>query len=146
MDRDINMNPNPGFGGEPGRSGLGESEQAGGEAEGLRERTSEAVERGKDRAHEAVEQGRDKLAAGAERIGDRLHDRANELEQRGGVGGRVGTGLHRAGDSIEDAAEYVRSHDLSEVRDDLERQIRTHPLISVGIALGAGYILGRILD
>ena len=40
--------------------------------------------------------------------------------------------------------EYFRGHDVEEMRSDLEREIRAHPIKSIAIAIGAGYVLGRI--
>jgi len=38
----------------------------------------------------------------------------------------------------------LRNHDIDEMRSDLEREIRAHPIKSLALALGAGYVLGRI--
>jgi ElaB/YqjD/DUF883 family membrane-anchored ribosome-binding protein len=156
MDRDFGGNPdlnrNPGIGSNPG-TGFGEQPGTGNMGgladqhdEGVTDRAAEAVERGRERASEAADQGREKAAAGVDRLGDRLHERAREMENRGGIQQKVAGPMHRAGDAADSAAEYVRTHDLGEVRDDLQQQIRAHPLVSVGIALGAGYLLGRMLD
>lgn len=132
MEREGNINPNP-------NAGLGDStggfQDPGTGHGGVRERASEAVDRGKDR-----------VASGAEKLGERLHERATEMEHKGGVVGRAAGPVHRAGETIEEAGEYVRTHDMADMRSDLANQIRAHPLRSVGIALGAGFIIGRILD
>jgi ElaB/YqjD/DUF883 family membrane-anchored ribosome-binding protein len=151
MDRDFggnpDLNPNPGIGSNPNAGfasspGTGFGEQPGTES-GVADRQGEEPGRG---AAEAGDHPREKAAAGVDRLGDRLHERAREMESRGGLQQKVAGPMHRAGDAADNAAEYVRTHDLGEVRDDLEQQIRAHPLVSVGIALGAGYLLGRILD
>ena len=50
----------------------------------------------------------------------------------------------RARSTLDTSAEYLRGHDIDEMRNDLEREIRSHPIKSIAIALGAGYLLGRI--
>jgi ElaB/YqjD/DUF883 family membrane-anchored ribosome-binding protein len=67
------------------------------------------------------------------------------MEQAGGVQQRAGHVAVRAGEALDSGAEYLRSHDPDEMRDDLERSIRERPLLSVGIAVGAGFLLARLL-
>jgi hypothetical protein len=50
----------------------------------------------------------------------------------------------RASRAVEVSSEYVRTHDVEEMRSDLEREIRAHPIKSIAIAIGAGYVLGKI--
>jgi ElaB/YqjD/DUF883 family membrane-anchored ribosome-binding protein len=47
--------------------------------------------------------------------------------------------------AVDVSSDYLRTHDLDEMRGDLEREIRTHPLRSIALALGAGYVLGKLL-
>ena len=50
----------------------------------------------------------------------------------------------RASRAVELSGDYIRTHDAEEMRSDLEREIRAHPIKSIAIALGAGYVLGRL--
>ncbi len=50
----------------------------------------------------------------------------------------------RAGRAVEVSTDYLRGHDIEEMRTDLEREIRAHPIKSIALALGAGYVLGRL--
>ena len=50
----------------------------------------------------------------------------------------------RARNAVDSSAQYLRGHDVEEMRSDLEREIRAHPIKSIAIAIGAGYVLGRI--
>ena len=52
--------------------------------------------------------------------------------------------VRRAGRAVGTGADYIRSHDFEEIRGDLEREIRAHPIKSIALALGAGYLLGKI--
>lgn len=49
----------------------------------------------------------------------------------------------KAADFVDSGAEYLRTHDWQEVRQDLERQIRSNPLAGVGVAFGAGFLLAH---
>lgn len=88
---------------------------------------------------------RNRVASQLESIGDRIEERARDMEQAGGVQRRAGQAALRASEAIDESAEYIRSHDMTEMRDDLERAIRDRPLVSVGIAIGAGFLIGRLL-
>jgi len=111
----------------------------------IRERGEEMLEEGRERAHQAADAGRSRVAGKLEEFGDRLEERGREAQGQGGMKGRAGQAAVRASGALDDSAEYIRSHDMEEMRDDLERQIRGRPLMSVGVALGAGFLLGRIL-
>ena len=50
----------------------------------------------------------------------------------------------RASHAVEVSRDYLREHDFEDMRSDLEREIRAHPIKSIAIALGAGYVLGKL--
>jgi ElaB/YqjD/DUF883 family membrane-anchored ribosome-binding protein len=52
--------------------------------------------------------------------------------------------VRRAGHAVETGSDYLRTHDFDEIRGDLEREIRAHPIKSLAIALGTGYLLGKL--
>lgn len=68
---------------------------------------------------------------------------ASELGEDGVTGARARLQA-RASHAVEVSTDYLREHDLDEMRTDLEREIRAHPIKSIAIALGAGYVLGRL--
>ena len=79
-------------------------------------------------------------------MGERMDSVADGLEQLSGVATRASDVVRGAGDALDSSADYVRNSSMKEVRSDLSEQIRAHPLLSVGVALGAGYLLSKILD
>ena len=117
----------------------------GGQAEGAKEKAKGMGERIRDRASDMVEDRKDQLASGIERASDRLEDRAESMEDQGGMRRRAGRIAHRASDMLEDSAEYLHTKPVSTIRDDITGQIREHPYVSVGVALGTGFLLGRAL-
>lgn len=106
--------------------GSGMTEQAGQKGKGVSEKVRSGV---------------------ASRIGsasDRLDERARRMEMEGGIKRQAGRAMHKASETLESGADYVRSHGISSMRDDLTSQIRSHPYLSVGAALGTGFLLGRV--
>ena len=67
----------------------------------------------------------------------------DELGMNGAEGPRARLQA-RAQHAMEVSSDYFREHDIDEMRGDLEREIRAHPIKSIAIALGAGYVLGRL--
>ncbi|HEX9108078.1 MAG TPA: hypothetical protein VF832_12635, partial [Longimicrobiales bacterium] len=86
------------------------------------------------------------VAGGMSSMGDRLDSVADDLSQRGGVAARASGVVRGASDALDSGAEYVRNNSIGDIRNDLTQQIRSHPLLSMGVAIGAGYLLSKILD
>src|SRR5690606_20149599 len=110
-----------------------------------REKMHEAVEHGRERLGGAVDSSRNRVADQLGSLGHRLEERGRGMEDSGGVQRRAGQYAVRAGEALDNSAQYLREHDVTEMRDDLERSIRDRPLLSVGIAAGAGFLLARLL-
>lgn len=88
-------------------------------------------------------------ARGFERIADQLDDVAERIgrvsENRLSDAGGAGNTAHLAVDWMGGAADYLRSNELSVMQHDLETRTREKPLQTLLLALGAGWILGRII-
>jgi len=131
--------------------------RAEGAFEAAHEKMADAIEGAERRVMERAEAGRRAVKEAPQRIrttaGSGLDTAASAIDRVGGwvesrdgaVGGRVGSMAHGLADSLENAADYVRSTDFGAMRADLEEQIRIHPLRAALIAVGAGFLLGRIL-
>jgi hypothetical protein len=83
---------------------------------------STAKERGRERLYDAADRGRGRLADALDSAADRLDDR------------------------LAHSSNYLRTHDVDVIRDDLSNTIRRHPLLSAGVAIGAGYLIGRVFS
>jgi len=127
---------------EPFRAGSGETPE---QDTGMREKAQEIGERIRERAAEAAESGRERAAEGLEDASRRLHERARSLESEHGMKHRAGRAMHRASAMLESGADYLRTHDFDSARNDATRQVRSHPIASLGIAIGTGFLLGRLL-
>ena len=57
----------------------------------------------------------------------------------------VGRALDRAGNSLKGGANYLRTHGIAVIGDDFADGVRHHPLVSAGVAVGVGWMLGRMM-
>lgn len=114
--------------------------------EGVERRVTESAEAARRSAGELPDQARMRAGSGLNRAAGVL-DRAGDwvAARDGDLADRAGSAAHDLADSLERAATYLRSRDLRGVRADLERQIDVHPIRSALIALGAGFLVGKIL-
>jgi len=118
--------------------------------EGAERKVMESTERLRRSAmHTAREMGprvRETAGSGLESAAAAMDRAGSWVETKDGVpAAKAGSFAHSAADRLENAATYVRTHEMREFRRDLERQIDLHPLRSTLIALGAGFIVGQIL-
>jgi ElaB/YqjD/DUF883 family membrane-anchored ribosome-binding protein len=97
------------------------------------------------RVERALSSGRGRIADQLQRVGERIEERARHMEDAGGMQRRAGHAVQRASDALDSGADYIRSHEVNEMREDLEDAIRGRPLLSVGVALGAGFLLARLM-
>ncbi|HEX6939976.1 MAG TPA: DUF2383 domain-containing protein [Longimicrobiales bacterium] len=131
--------------------------RAEGAFERVHERTADAIEGAERRvmeraetARRAVKEAPDRMRAttgsGLDAAADAVDRAGSWVESRdGAVAGRVGSMAHGLADSLERAADYIRSRDFHTMRTDLETQVRAHPLRSAFLAVGTGFLLGRVL-
>lgn len=121
--------------------GGGEAQEPG----GVTEKVQQKGEQAKERATRMAEERKAQVAGKIEQVSERLEERARSLEAQGGMKARAGQAMERASDVAESGARYLRTHGAQDMRSDLETQIRERPLASVAFALGAGYVIGRML-
>jgi hypothetical protein len=86
-------------------------------------------------ASRRAERARVSAAAGLDTAANALHTGAE----------RVAGAAHRAGNVLESGADYVRSHELSDIGDDLVQVLKNYPAATLVGAAALGFILGRAL-
>ena len=91
-----------------------------------------------ERIRGSAGEGLDRAADVARRLGHRARE-------QGGIAGRAEPIAYRVGDSLQNAAAYVREHDVQSMREDVEVGVRASPLKSLVIAAFGGFLLGRLL-
>jgi vacuolar-type H+-ATPase subunit H len=57
--------------------------------------------------------------------------------------GKAGEVASKAADALDRSGAYLQTADLQMVRDDLERVIREHPIESLLVGVGVGYLVAR---
>jgi len=120
--------------GRSGQSGQGSETQG---SSGMTEQIGHKAKGGSERVRSGVANRIDSAT-------DRIDQRARQMEMEGGIKRQAGRAMHKASETLESGADYVRSHGIASMRDDLTNQIRSHPYLSVGAALGTGFLLGRV--
>jgi hypothetical protein len=78
-------------------------------------------------------------------IGERIEDRGRRMRRRSGARGRAGRVAIAAGRALESGADYLRDHEVDEIREELEARVRERPLASLAFAAVGGFLLARIL-
>jgi len=96
------------------------------DVEELKARGREAWQSARDRGRERLS---DAAVRGKSRLADTIENTATVLDDR-----------------LYGSAEYLRSSDIEVMRDDFVDAVRKRPLLSAGIALGAGYLIGKAID
>jgi ElaB/YqjD/DUF883 family membrane-anchored ribosome-binding protein len=92
-----------------------------------------------ERVGEGFEKGRKSTADTLQRTASALRDRADDLP-----GGEMTAGIaERVADTVESTGAYLREHDISDMKADVERIVRRNPAQSLIIACVAGFLLGR---
>lgn len=92
---------------------------------------------GRHRARDAMGERLEEAAWRVRQLGDRVAERNPVLASTRPL-------AYDAARGIDSAAEYLRNRELGAMRRDLERQVRRHPLMAVGVAFLAGYAIRRI--
>lgn len=94
--------------------------------------------------HEVSARARERIADTLDMAAERAVARASEARIAGGATRHTAwVGDHAAG-RLHGAAEYVRQHGAHAMRRDLERSVRAHPLRTIAIAFGVGYLFGKL--
>ncbi len=116
--------------------------QAADRAADVRDRVEETAGQVRERAEEAGHQATERVNSAMTTTGDRMHDAARTLRERA-PGGQVGDVAEKAADALERGGDYLREADVSTVRSDLEAIVREHPLQSLAVGFGVGFMVAR---
>ncbi len=90
---------------------------------------------------------KEQAAAGASRVVDDAKDELARLRSQVEklMSERVTPALGEAADTVQDYAHRARES-IEDQADSIAEQVRDRPLIAVGIAAAAGYLLGRLMS
>jgi len=94
-----------------------------------------AGDKAKEWAHtagEKVDQTRESVGEGLESIGSGLREKGRSASEV-------------VGDKLEAAGHYLREHDFSGMADSMKDVVRRHPMQSVFVGIGLGFVLARAM-
>ena len=92
-----------------------------------------------EKVGEGFEKGRKTTADTLQRTASMLRDKAEDVP-----GGEAAAGLiERVADTVESTGAYLREHDMSDMKADIERIVRRNPTQSLIAACVAGFLIGR---
>ncbi|MHB1169910.1 MAG: hypothetical protein ACYC28_11600 [Longimicrobiales bacterium] len=100
-----------------------------------------AVRRGRS----AAERGRERVADAFDTMADRIEYRGRRMRRRGGARAQAGRAAESAGRALESGADYLRAHDIEEMKLELEARVREKPLPALVAAAVAGFVFARIV-
>ncbi len=107
----------------------------------------ERTEEGRAR-QEAVRRGNPAFQQLADQIDD-IADRLDQLLARempeAGAARIAAGGLQSATRALDSLADYLRASDLRSMRNDLEAQVRAQPIRTLLMAVGTGWIAGKVI-
>ncbi|MEX2445977.1 MAG: hypothetical protein WD734_01450 [Dehalococcoidia bacterium] len=114
------------------------ADQARDAADQARTTTSDMAGRAQDAGMRTADSGREGAAGALERAASTLEGRTGSDGATSKVAGRAAGGMHAA-------ADYLQEHETTEIVDEVEHYVRSHPMQAVAGAVAAGFIVGRIL-
>ena len=96
-----------------------------------------------DKAQDLGAQAVDRADAATMTVGGKMSDAAQTIRDNAPASGPIANVAETAADTLERAGSYLQEQDLSDIRSDLEGIIRRHPVESLLVGLGVGYLLAR---
>ena len=96
-----------------------------------------------DKASQVGSQVADKADAATTSVGEKMTDAAQTIRQSAPDSGPLAGAADTAADTLQRAGSYLQEQDLADMRADLENLIRRHPVESLLVGFGLGYLLAR---
>jgi ElaB/YqjD/DUF883 family membrane-anchored ribosome-binding protein len=109
----------------------------------MRDKAEDVVGDVKDKATQVGSQMADKADAATTTVGEKMTDVAQTIRQKAPASGPMADAADTAADTLQRAGSYLQEQDLADMRADLEGLIRRHPVESLLIGFGLGYLLAR---
>jgi ElaB/YqjD/DUF883 family membrane-anchored ribosome-binding protein len=100
------------------------------------------VDTAKQKAGEALDTAAEKVDSAMTATGQRVESLASTVREKAPEGA-LGDVATTAADALEKSGRYLQQADPQQVRSDLERMIRDHPIEALLIGFGAGFLLAR---
>ena len=127
-----------------------ESESEGGgvgeKVTALKDKAGEAATTVQEKAQDVTEQAHSMSDKGIDSAAAGLGQAASMLRQQGDAHeGTLGTAASKTADTLEQASTYLQDKNTDQFITDIEVMVRKHPVESVLVAAGIGFVLSKIL-
>src|SRR5687767_11072198 len=103
---------------------------------------SEIVDDARAKAAEVGDAAASKVDSAMTATGEQMSTLAQTVREKAPEG-KAGEVAVKAADALDRGGEYLQTADLQMVRGDLERVIREHPIESLLVGVGIGYLVAR---
>lgn len=124
----------------PSQAGSGQSQQA---VQQVRDTARQTMTQATDTAKQQADRQLNKVSDGLDQVVQTLHQASDSLRENNQ--GMVGGYVDRAADQVERISDYVRERSVEEMVDDVQSYARREPVVTIGVALGVGFIAARLL-
>lgn len=114
-------------------------------AETAKEKAEELGERARQTAAHAGDRAMTAAGSGLEGAGRGLDRAADWADERGGVASKAAVPVHRFAGVLREEGGHLRQQDLDAIKRDVEGGVRAHPIRSVLLVAGIGYVVGRLI-
>jgi ElaB/YqjD/DUF883 family membrane-anchored ribosome-binding protein len=115
-------------------------------ASNLTQKAQDTVSGATDKAKEFASSARERAGEAAVNVGGKMSDLADTIRERAPHEGYVGRAAGAVADQLEAGGHYLQERGIEEMFADLGAVIRNHPLPSVLVILGVGYLLGKAMS
>ena len=115
------------------------SEKAQQVASDVKDKAQQVADKAQDIGQQAVDRADDATTT----VGGKMTDVAQTIREKAPMSGPVANAADTAANTLERAGTYLQEQDLADMRSDLEGIIRRHPIESLLVGLGVGYLLAR---
>jgi len=103
---------------------------------------SQIVDEARAKAAEVGDAAANKVDSAMTATGEQMSTLAQTVREKAPEG-KAGEVASKAADALDRGGEYLQTADLQMVRGDLERVIREHPIESLLVGVGIGYLVAR---
>jgi len=119
------------------------SERAGDVASNVAHRTGEVASNVAHRAGEMASTAGKKVDSGVSAAGCGMQSFADTVREHGPSAGMLGSATSAVADTIENTGEYLETHGLSGIAEDLTSLVRRNPIPALLIGIGVGFLIAR---
>lgn len=104
----------------------------------------EMADEARYKAQQVTAQVGEKVEDAVNVTGEKMSDAAQAIRERAPEG-KMGEVAVNAADALERSGNYLQQSSTADMRSDLERTIREHPVESLLVGLGVGFLLARAM-